>query len=200
MVSLQSANVAVRLNPLYGTSARHTQACMFWIAVRGSWLSVQVLSEDRKSLGVPVAYLLLRMCSATCDEHQLPATPVIILDKATSLPLTDTNPFLALFQSIKQVLSESRQRSICGVHDRRTPYRGTYHAYRVHREPFGTAGRMRLAGKLPNPRAPSKIGWHPTRLTFRNMIDLLGKAKAEVQTAYHSARDSFRHCAPHRSV
>src|ERR1700687_5983620 len=51
MVCLQSVNVAVRLNPLYGTSARHTQTCMLWIAVRGNWLSVRVLSGGRKSKG-----------------------------------------------------------------------------------------------------------------------------------------------------
>src|SRR6266404_4078217 len=45
MVSLQSVNVAVSLNPLYGTSARHTQTCVLWMTVRGNWLSVQVPSS-----------------------------------------------------------------------------------------------------------------------------------------------------------
>ncbi len=150
-MSLQSANVAVRLNPLYGTSARHTQACVFWIAVRGSWLSVQVLSEGRKSPGVPVAYLLLRMCpgpvrrasasSGSCDYSRTSGKP----------SLTDTNPFLALFSFDKISLAASQQRSIFGFQDRRRRTEARISAYRVHREPFGTAGRMRLAGTTPEP-------------------------------------------------
>src|SRR5229473_5639884 len=42
MVSLQSVNVAIRINPLYRTAARHIQTFVLWIAERGNWLSVRV--------------------------------------------------------------------------------------------------------------------------------------------------------------
>ena len=74
MMSVQSVNVAVHLNPLYGTSAQHTQTRVLWISVRGNWLSVQVLSEGRKSRGVPAAYLFLRIVlrpRVTCISFQL---------------------------------------------------------------------------------------------------------------------------------
>jgi len=41
MVSLQCVNVAIRVNPLYGTAARHIQTFVSWIAERGNWLSVR---------------------------------------------------------------------------------------------------------------------------------------------------------------
>jgi hypothetical protein len=134
------------MEPQRGTPRR----VLFWIAVRGSWLSVQVLSEDRKSPGVPVAYLLLRMCppvrrasasSGSCDYSRTSGKP----------SLTDTNPFLALFPFDKISLAESQKRSIFGFQDRRRRTEARISAYRVHREPFGTAGRMRLAGTTPEP-------------------------------------------------
>jgi hypothetical protein len=73
MLSLQSVNLAVRLNPLYGTAAWHIQTCVLWMTVRGNWLSVQVQSEGRKSRGVPAAYLLLRIMlrpRVTCVSFQ----------------------------------------------------------------------------------------------------------------------------------
>jgi hypothetical protein len=57
MVSLQSVNVAVSLNPLYGTSARHTQTCVLWVTVRGNWLSVQGAEQGPKIARVPAVYL-----------------------------------------------------------------------------------------------------------------------------------------------
>ena len=41
-MSLQSVNVAIRINPLYRTAARHIQTFLLWIAERGNWLSVRV--------------------------------------------------------------------------------------------------------------------------------------------------------------
>jgi len=42
MVSLQSVNVAIRVNPLYRTAARHIQTFVPLIAERGNWLSVRL--------------------------------------------------------------------------------------------------------------------------------------------------------------
>ncbi len=42
MVSLQSVNVAIRMNPLYRTAARQIQTFALLIAERGNWLSVRV--------------------------------------------------------------------------------------------------------------------------------------------------------------
>src|SRR6266550_227900 len=124
MVSLHSANVAVRLNPLYGTSARNTQACVFWIAVRGSWLSVQVLSEGRQIARGTRSVPLLRMCpgpvrrasasSCSCDCSRTSGKP----------SLTDTNPFLALFPSIRQVSSMACSFPVDALYvDQYYPYR-----------------------------------------------------------------------------
>jgi hypothetical protein len=41
-VSLQSVNVAIHMNTLYRTAARHIQTFVLWIAERGNWLSVRV--------------------------------------------------------------------------------------------------------------------------------------------------------------
>src|SRR5882762_9691707 len=120
MLSLQSVNLAVRLNPLYGTAAWHIQTCVLWMTVRGNWLSVQVQSEGRKSRGVPAAYLY------NCRS----VSYLVSIDKTS--------------------LSESQQRTIFGVHDRRRG-EARISAYRAHREPFGAAGRMRLAGTTPEP-------------------------------------------------
>ena len=42
MVSLQSVNVAIRVNSLYRTAARQIQAFVPWIAERGNWLSAWI--------------------------------------------------------------------------------------------------------------------------------------------------------------
>ena len=39
MVSLQSVNVAIRVNPLYRTAARHIQTFVLLIAEKGNWVS-----------------------------------------------------------------------------------------------------------------------------------------------------------------
>jgi hypothetical protein len=124
MVSLQSVNVAVRLNPLYGTSGRHTQACVLWIAVRGSWLSVQGAERGPKiARGIRRAPFVADCAPAPCDVHQLPAAPLIIRGQAQASP-TDTDPFLALFQSIRQVSSMACSFPIDTLYvDQYDPYR-----------------------------------------------------------------------------
>src|SRR2546427_153819 len=39
MVSLQSVNVAIRVNPLYRTASRHIQMFVLLIAEKGNWVS-----------------------------------------------------------------------------------------------------------------------------------------------------------------
>jgi len=49
-VSLQSANVAIRVNPLYKTAALDSQTFVLWIAERGNWLFVRVTPQSEPSL------------------------------------------------------------------------------------------------------------------------------------------------------
>ena len=50
MVFLPSVNVAIRVNPLYRTAARHIQTFVLWIAERGNWLSVRVAATPEYGL------------------------------------------------------------------------------------------------------------------------------------------------------
>jgi hypothetical protein len=60
-VSPQTANVAVRVNPLYGITVRHIQTRVLWIAERGNYFPHAWLIEDRKS----------REATRLCRENKL---------------------------------------------------------------------------------------------------------------------------------